>query len=230
MKARLYGRVSPKPETADPDYDSVDRQFEDMRKWCADNGHEIAGEYFDRGVSGSKGMDDTADRPGLWDAMRELKRGEILVVKCWDRLARSQLLAEFIHHEVKKRGGRIVSIENGAAPDTPESTLIRQILQAIAEFERHLIRSRTKAAMKKYQAHGRRMGSIVPYGMMPDPEDRQRMVENPQETAAIARMLELREKGHTYAGIDEQLRAEGFMPRDAEKWHVQQIRRILARA
>ena len=230
MNIRLYARFSPRPDKAIVDGDdSVDRQLDQLRAWAADNEHVVMGEYFDKAISGNKGYDDPSERPGLWDCMRELRRGEAVVVRCWDRLARSTMLAEYLHHEAGKIGARIVSVEVGDGPETPESTLIRQVMQVTAEYQRHIICARTKAAMRRYQEQGRRMGSLVPYGWQEDPNDRSRMIPSESEQATIKRVFELRQAGLSYPAMDAALRDEDHMPRNATKWHTQQLRRLLSR-
>jgi DNA invertase Pin-like site-specific DNA recombinase len=48
--------------------------------------------------------------------------------------------------------------------------MIRQVLSAIAEYERKLIGLRTSFAMRQHQKNGKRMGRHAPYGFEIDPE------------------------------------------------------------
>ena len=78
-KATIYARVST------PDQD-LETQLYDLRKPAAERGFEVAREYCDRGISGSK-----AKRPGLDAMLADSRRGEfsVVLVAAFDRFARS---------------------------------------------------------------------------------------------------------------------------------------------
>jgi DNA invertase Pin-like site-specific DNA recombinase len=151
--------------------DSIETQLDLCRAYCRRKGYHVAGEHEDRALSGSE-----EDRPGLWAAIDALKRGDMLVADKLDRLARDVYLAELIQREAAKRGASIETVEGGANGDTPEQRMIRQVLQAFAEHERKVIAARTRAAILRHQAAGRRMSAQPPYGWTIDPDDPARLV------------------------------------------------------
>lgn len=157
-QGRLYARFSPRPHSAE--CESVNHQFEDMRKWCAEHGYTIVGEHRDEAESGGK-----RDREGLEDALFALKRGETLVVRSIDRLARDSLFYNIIVDDLKSRGCKIVSItEDHLNRDTIEADLVGRILMAVAEYLKGLTAARTRAAMRAHQRNGLSMGGQPPYG------------------------------------------------------------------
>jgi DNA invertase Pin-like site-specific DNA recombinase len=103
-------------------------------------------------------------------------------------------------------------------------------LAAFAELEREQIRARTSAAMRQYQQSGRRMtrADRCPFGKEPDPLDPSRLMDCPQEQAALERIRELREQGKGAKAITAALHAESFPCRGAW-WHLTTVRRLLAR-
>ena len=103
----------------------------------------------------------SARRPGLRKALRRCARGDILVVWKLDRLGRS--LAELVEliETLKSRGvGLRVLTGQGAMLDTTraEGRLIFGIFAALAEFERELIRERTRAGMAAARQRGVHLG------------------------------------------------------------------------
>ncbi len=209
--AILYARFSPRPNA--PDCDSVERQIWDMRRWAKRNKYTIVAEYSDKALSGSD-----ADRPGLWDAIYSLKRGYVLMVRTWDRLARDSYLGEVIQQQCKKKGCRVLAIQQTeSSKDGPESKLIRTILLALAEYQRQIIRARTRAAMRRHQSEGRRMSHRLPYGWRPDPKDDARMLPNPYEQEVIKRVMLLHKHDFGHRAIARQLAIEGYEPRKIEK-------------
>ena len=114
--------------------------------------------YRDEGISGAK-----ADRPGLLGALDALKQGDTLVVAKRDRLSRDLYLMLTIEKEVAKAGAILLSADGGNGDD-PTEKMLRNVLGVIAEFERDMIKARTKSAMKAKRARGEKTGGHIPYG------------------------------------------------------------------
>ena len=101
------------------------------------------------------------DRPGLASCLKALRPGDTLVVWKLDRLGRD--LRHLINtvHDLTGRGiGLKVLTGHGAAIDTTTAPgkLVFGIFAALAEFERDLIRERTKAGLTAAAARGRKGG------------------------------------------------------------------------
>ncbi len=96
-----------------------------------------------------------ADRPGLADALWELREGGTLVVWRLDRLGRSldQLIDTIKGLEV--HGIHFQSLQEQLDTGTSGGKLIFHVFGALAEFERDLIRERTKAGLQAARARGR---------------------------------------------------------------------------
>jgi len=209
----LYARFSPRPNSND--CDSVDKQIRDMEEYCVRYNHIVTGTFSDEALSGS-----AVDRPGLWDCINALKRGYVMLIYSWDRLARDTYLSEIIQMQVKKKGCSILSItQEDTSKDTPESKLVRTILLAIAEYQRQILRARTRAAMLRFQKEGRRMCSphLLPYGRMTDPDNPALMIDNPAEQTVIKRVIELHMTGISLRAVAKKLIDAGFEPRRVRK-------------
>lgn len=131
---------------------------------------------FEDRASGAK-----AERPGLADALGFVRRGDALVVWKLDRLGRSMahLIDTVRKLEANSVGFR--SLTEGVDTTTPGGTLVFHIFGALAQFERDLIRERTRAGLKAADARGRKGG--------------RRPVVTPDKLA--------RAKAHLAAGPDE---------------------------
>jgi DNA invertase Pin-like site-specific DNA recombinase len=99
------------------------------------------------------------DRPELARLLSSLRAGDTLVVVRIDRLARSldDLLGMLEH--LKAAGVAFRSLGDPIDTGGPSGTLILQILGAVAEFERNLIRERTRAGVAAARARGREPGN-----------------------------------------------------------------------
>ena len=103
-------------------------------------------------------------RKGLQRAVRKCRAGDILVVWKLDRLGRSLMDLVGLVENLNAQGiGLRVLTGQGAAIDTskPEGRMIFGIFAALAEFERELIRERTKAGMAAAKRRGAILGRPV---------------------------------------------------------------------
>ena len=95
------------------------------------------------------------DRPGLLAALSHLRPGDTLVVWRLDRLGRSLAhLIDTIKH-LEQRGIHFRSLQEQLDTGTSGGKLVFHVFGALAEFERDLIRERTKAGLAAARARGR---------------------------------------------------------------------------
>jgi DNA invertase Pin-like site-specific DNA recombinase len=109
--------------------------------------------YQDEGISGV-----TKERDGLTQTLSSLGDGDVLVVWKLDRLGRSLgFLCELVER-MGKQGIGFQSLTDGIDTATSGGKLVFHIMGALAEFERDLIRERTKAGMNAAKKRGKHLG------------------------------------------------------------------------
>src|SRR4051795_7807653 len=104
-------------------------------------------------VSGTK---DT--RPGLEEALSHLRAGDTLVVWRLDRLGRSLRHLIDTVTDLQERGIGFKSLTESIDTTTSGGKLVFHIFGALAEFEREIIRERTKAGLTAARARGKTGG------------------------------------------------------------------------
>lgn len=144
----LYARVS----TSDQ---STDSQLDALRAYASARGFEIGEEYVDHGVSGSK-----ANRPALDRMLADARRRKVDAVAFvkLDRLARSVRHLTEMAGELEALGVALIVLDQGFDTSTPAGRLLFHTLAAVAEFERDLIRERTRAGLAAARRRGARIG------------------------------------------------------------------------
>ena len=110
-------------------------------------------EIFEDCVSGAK-----TDRPGLNEALDHLRSGDTLIVWKLDRLGRSMSHLIDTVRDLDQRGIGFRSLTEGIDTTTSGGTLIFHLFSALAQFERDLIRERTRAGLSAAAARGRKGG------------------------------------------------------------------------
>ena len=98
------------------------------------------------------------DRPELHRLLDQLRAGDTLVVWKLDRLSRS--LKDLLHilEKVEAVGARFRSLTEAVDTAGPAGRMLMQMLGSFAEFERAMVRERTRAGLKAAAARGRKGG------------------------------------------------------------------------
>jgi DNA invertase Pin-like site-specific DNA recombinase len=146
-RAGIYVRVS----TTEQD---TGLQETELREYCERRGWTPL-LFRDHGQSGAK-----QDRPALNSLLRDLRQRRVDVILVWslDRLARSLKQLLTISEECRSLGVDLVSLRQNIDTTLPAGRLTFQILGAVAEFERELLRTRVKAGMAQARRAGKRIG------------------------------------------------------------------------
>lgn len=98
-------------------------------------------------------------RRGLARAKKALEAGDVLLVTRLDRLARSTRDLLNVLHAVGERGAEFRSLADAwADTTTPHGRLLLTVLGGLAEFERELIKARTKEGRDRAKARGVKLG------------------------------------------------------------------------
>lgn len=206
----------------------LDAQLDACNTWASARGLEVAGVFQDAGVSGAK---QPHERPGLMAAIAGLSKGDILLVYKRDRLARDMMASLMIDDLVKKAGGRIVSTQGEASEDdSPTGLFIRTVLDAVAQYERAMIKARLMAGRNAKKARGHRTTRIIPYGFMADPADAGKIVRNETEQAILREAAMLRAEGLSLREVAEQLASRGIYARNGKPFAPTVLMNLLKRS
>ena len=152
-----YIRVSTEDQKLGPE-----AQAEALKSWCSRHNAELVAVFSDLGVSGGAPLEKRTELLKAVDALKESKADGLLVAKR-DRIARDVMIAAMIERLVERAGAKVISADGTGNGDTPEAQLMRNMISAFADYERALIRARTKAALAVKKSRGERTGQI-PYG------------------------------------------------------------------
>jgi DNA invertase Pin-like site-specific DNA recombinase len=150
MRAAIYARVSTSNNGQSPEM-----QLRELREYCVRRGLEVAGEYVDAGVSGTKERRPQLD--ALLAACRK-RNVDAVVVYRYDRFARSLRQLVNALEEFRSLGIEFISLHEGVDTSTPNGRLVFGIFASIAEFERELIRDRVKSGIAVARSKGKRLG------------------------------------------------------------------------
>jgi DNA invertase Pin-like site-specific DNA recombinase len=215
-----YVRVSKDDQRLSPS-----AQGKSIERFAKEQGLRLVAYALDLGVCSA---DEANDRPGLslaLDLVREHNAATLLVAKR-DRLARDVWVVGSVERVLSQGGATLVSAAGEGNGSSPADAFMRHVVDGAAEYERALIRSRTKAALATIRERGQKTGGNVPLGYTLA-EDGRTLVVNRDEMVTIERAKALRAEGKSLARIADALAAEGIRNRKGKPFAAMQISRML---
>jgi len=145
MKCAIYARTS-----------KIEQVLDNQLKPCTDYA-EREGWAYEVFVEQESTRKTRPIQDGLYrQALR--KEFDVILVYKFDRWARS--VKELVMHldDFQAKGVRFISLKENVDLGTPSGKLMFQIIAAMAEFERELIRERTIAGLVRARAQGKTLG------------------------------------------------------------------------
>ncbi len=128
------------------------------------------------------------DRPELHKLLDGLREGDIVVVWKLDRLSRSLKDLLVLLERIEEAGAGFKSITEAIDTTTAAGRMMTQMLGAFAEFERQMIRERTRAGLAAAKKKGRVGGR--PPKLTPEQKDAViKMLDDGTRQADIARIF-----------------------------------------
>jgi DNA invertase Pin-like site-specific DNA recombinase len=147
----------------------------------------------------------------------------MLIVEKADRLARDLIEGELILREFRRVGVQVIEAEGGTdltdGDANPTAKLIRQVIGAVAEFEKSALVAKLRAARDRKRRNGGHGVGNYRFGKHP---------EKPWEAGTLARARELRASGRTLREVAAALNGEGQRSRSGRQWTPAMVRDGLA--
>jgi DNA invertase Pin-like site-specific DNA recombinase len=219
-KAVAYLRTSSRTNVG-ADKDSDKRQRAAIEAYAKLAGYEIVETFYDAAVSGA---DPVGARPGFAEMLERLMSNgaRTIIVESPDRFARD-LMVQLAGHDLLKAKG--IFLVAASAPthfieDTPTAVLVRQVLGAVAEFEKTTLVAKLAAARRrKRMATGEKV------------EGRKSHSEARPDLVKLAKALARKKpKGGKLSlrAISAELAAQGFLNERGRPFNPKSIAAMLA--
>lgn len=228
--SRLVGylRVSTAGQAADGF--GLPSQRRAIANWAREHGHELVSWCQDAGVSGTvEGL----ERPGFSCVVDRIHAGEADGIVAFDltRIARLLWVQEAALGVLWRMGAEVWTVTTGQLladdEDDPTRTLLRQVLGAIAQFERANTAHKMRLGKARAVAAGRRGGGRTPFGW--DAKNGALLV-NEREQAALRMVRSWRSAGVTWRDVAERLNVAGVRAKSGGGWSFQLVQQTVAAA
>jgi DNA invertase Pin-like site-specific DNA recombinase len=200
------------------DKDTLARQREAVEGYARRAGLTIVGEFYDAAVSGADPID---AREGFTRALERIAGNGVrtIVVETANRFARDLIVQETGFRLLRERGIDLIAADSPDAfiDDTPTATLIRQVLGAVAQFEKAMLVTKLRGARdRKSREAGRRI------------EGRKSV---PQEVVTLARRLNRKGRDGERPSLRQiaaRLAAAGHVAPSGKPYGAESVKRMLA--
>lgn len=217
MPTYIYTRYSTEKQSED----SIEIQENICREYANRKGFTVDEVFSDPATSAKYPVN---ERPSGKRLAAKLRRGDVLIVKCLDRLSRA--VEDYGLLKQWDADGIAVHLadENGNSLDMSTATgkmiVVVKLMQS--EYERNITSERTAAKAKHYRENDKRWGS-VPVGKKCV---NGKLVDDEYEREAVAKARRIRSAGKSYREVAAQLADLGYLNRKGEPYHHNQVRRM----
>lgn len=144
---------------------------------------------------------------------------------------------EAVFGQIWGRGGEAFTCDSGwidpRRADSEARATAREAVRVLMGMwqqgtarQRQTSRNGVRAGIAPARSHRAEAGGAPAFGYRADAGLR---VADPREQATLIRILELRQRGLSLRSIADTLTAEGHLPKRSERWHPENLRRILRR-
>jgi DNA invertase Pin-like site-specific DNA recombinase len=195
--------------------DRFTRQLKSIREYAAAHDIKIVNVYREEGTSGTK---KSGERPAWCELMTALHSNGVrtVIIGRLNRLAPELMIQETIIADLRKHGFELVSVaEPDLLANDPTRILVRQMMGAVAQYEKSQIVLKLRGARMRKRAKEGRCEGRKPYGYYEG------------ESVALKRLKALRAEGLGFDRIAARLNEEGIPTRTGKPWHGVVVNRIL---
>jgi DNA invertase Pin-like site-specific DNA recombinase len=191
-------RSTPRQET------SLERQRAQCEAHATAQGWRVSRVFSDT----CSGRVPAVKRSGLGELLDVLSAGDTILASARDRVGRDAMDNTLTERHIERVGARLITLD-AETDASPESALLRSMLDMVAQYEQALLSRRVRATLRAKRERGERTGT-VPLGYR---EVDGHIVPNEEERAQIERARELRAQGLSFTRLHEACKREGIKTR-----------------
>ena len=218
-----YKRRSPRPEK-DFGNTSLEKQEDEIIKYCMQNDIELVDVYVDDLKSGSsfKGRDGFIEMYSR--VLDEYEEIDYIIVYKQDRLSRDSLDTLYFMKQLNAVDKHIISIADRINTEDPTAKILVHVLSLVAELEREFISFRTNSGMEKRAEDGKFLGGkVFGYEVI-----NKKLSILPDEAKVVRYIFEkCASEKWGYKKIAADLNIQGIRTKNKNQWTVNAIKTVL---
>lgn len=203
-QAALYCRLS-QDDGLQGDSSSIQTQKMMLEKYCKDNNFSIYDYFVDDGFSGTN-----FNRPSFQRLLKEVENGKVnlVITKDLSRLGRDYIMTGY-YSEVyfPEKNVRYIAINDNvdSSIDNNDIAPFKNILNDMYAKD---ISRKIKSSLRQRALQGMYTGSAAPYGYKKDPDDKSKLIIDPEPAGVVRKIFSLMLSGYGAVYIARQLTLE----------------------
>jgi DNA invertase Pin-like site-specific DNA recombinase len=186
---------------------------------------KFAFEHWNEGGKSSH-HDDIQGRPKLYELFQAIKAGEVKHLWVYDqsRLSRNDQVASILRYEFNKQGVTLYTKDGQFDLSSPSDKLLKQMLDAVAEFENSVRAERSRIGKLMKVKAGCWHGGVPPFGYE---INKSKLAENKSESKWVKFIFKQALKGNSVASIKKELDSNGVLARRGGLWTLGSIESLM---
>ncbi len=186
---------------------------------------KFAFEHWNEGGKSSH-HDDIQGRPKLYELFQAIKAGEVKHLWVYDqsRLSRNDQVASILRYEFNKQGVTLYTKDGQFDLSSPSDKLLKQMLDAVAEFENSVRAERSRIGKLMKVKAGCWHGGVPPFGYE---ISKSKLAENKAESKWVKFIFKQALKGNSVASIKKELDSNGVLARRGGLWTLGSIESLM---
>ena len=170
--------------------------------------------------------DDIQGRPELYKLFQAIKAGDVKHLWVYDqsRLSRNDQVASILRYEFNKQGVTLYTKDGQFDLSSPSDKLLKQMLDAVAEFENSVRAERSRIGKLMKVKSGFYHGGPPPYGYQ---ISQGKLAENKAESKWVKFIFKQIYKGSSVASVKKELDSNGVLARRGGLWSLGSVDSLL---
>lgn len=215
-RAALYCRLS-KDDDSNMESSSISTQKLILESYCKNHGFQIYDYYIDDGYSGTN-----FDRPSFERMLNDIDNGKInmIITKDLSRLGRDYIKTGY-YTEIyfKRKEIRYIAVNDNYDSEMENDDIVpfKNILNDMYSKD---ISRKIKSAKREYAKKGYYTASQAPYGYLPCPENRHKLIVDNEVADVVRKIYTLAAQGHGAVSISKILTREKILIPSAYKFYA----------
>jgi DNA invertase Pin-like site-specific DNA recombinase len=188
---------------------SIEHQIEMLERFVRDNGWHTPKVFYDDDKTGTD-----FNRKGFQDMYAEALNGgiNVIVIKDTSRFGRNWVKSGDYFEKIEEMGIRFISLQEGIDTIDPKCPALKMLpfYFIFNEWHSATTSEKIRAVLEHNARNGEYRATFAPYGYRKDPENKHRLVIDPQSASVIRRIYELRLQKYSYGAIVSLLNVDGI--------------------
>lgn len=204
----LYERLS-KDDEQQGESNSISNQKAFLEDYARQHGFNNIRHYSDDGFTGRN-----FKRPGFQQMLADIKTGEIgtIIVKDMSRLGRNYLeVGTYTEMVFPQEGVRFIAVINNVDSNNPSENEFTPFVNIMNDFYSKDISKKIQSILNAKMKDGIRCSSTAPYGYTRSPEDKHKLVIEPEAAKVVQRIFEMIASGQSRSSVVRTLTSEGVL-------------------